>query len=153
MDQPRYDEGDWPIVLVSLPKEDLDRAKLLQHVEQLTAFTRRGRPYVQIIDVRGSNSLNAEARRVVVERMDQDEETHPGILLGVAMVLATPMHRGIFKAISWLTRTPRPFEAFSEIDDAKVWARDLIARTPASQTMRVSSNAGQAALAKRAGER
>jgi hypothetical protein len=154
MGQARYDEGEWPIVLVTLPKEALDGAGLHAHVEQLSAFSRREKPHVQIIDVRVSPALSAEARRLIVERMDQDDEAHPGILLGVGVVLSTAVHRGIFKAFKWLTRNPRPFEAFSDLEAAKVWARGLIAaRSLSSHTMRVSTPTADGAVPKRAGER
>jgi hypothetical protein len=131
MEQPRYDEGHWPLVLVTMPAEELSEVDLIRHIDRLTAFTKRGVPYVQLIDVRTAASLSARARRLVAERMDQDEEAYPGVLAGVGIVLATSLHRGIFKAISWLSRNPRPFEAFSELDEAMVWARRLIAVAPA----------------------
>jgi hypothetical protein len=125
-EQPQYDEAEWPIVLVTMPKEELNDADLLRHIDKLSAYSRRGRAFAQVIDVRTASSLSARARRIVAERMDHDEEAYPGVLRGVAIVLATPLHRGIFKAISWLSRKPRPFEAFSEVEAARVWARQLV---------------------------
>jgi hypothetical protein len=126
MEQPRYDEAKWPILLVTMPPEELAGPDLLLHMDRMSAFSKRGVQFVQVIDVRAASSLSAKARRLVAERMDQDEEVYPHILVGVAIVLATPMHRGIFKAITWLSRNPRPFEAFSEIDEAVIWARGLL---------------------------
>jgi hypothetical protein len=141
MDQPRYDEGNWPIVLVTMPAGELPEPDLIRHVDRLSSFTKRGVPYVQIIDVRASASLSAQARRLVAERMDQDEEGYPGVLAGVGIVLATSLHRGIFKAISWLSRNPRPFEAFPDVDEAVAWARGLVAAAPArSMTLPIATD-------------
>jgi hypothetical protein len=126
MEQPQYDERAWPIVVVTMPVEELTGADLLRHMDRMSSFSTRDTQFVQIIDVRTANSLSANGRRLVAERMDQDEEAHPRTLIGVAIVLATPLHRGIFKAISWLSRNPRPFEAFSEVEDAMVWGRSLL---------------------------
>ena len=143
MEQPRYDEGQWPIVLVTMPQVELKNAELLGHMDRISAFNRRGAPFALIIDVRASESLSADSRRVIAERMDQDEDTYPGVLLGVAIVLATPLHRGIFKAISWLSRKPRPFEAFTSVDEAMVWARRLVAVPARSMTMPVATDASK----------
>jgi hypothetical protein len=129
MDQPQYDEAAWPTLLITMPKRELDDAELCAHLDKLSSFSKRGQPFVTVIDVRAASSLSAHARRVVAERMDKDEEAYPGALLGIAIVLSTPLHRGIFKAISWLTRSQRPYEAFSRLEDARLWARQLV-RTP-----------------------
>ena len=76
--------------------------------------------------------------RQALERLDRDEEAYPGVLLGIAAVLATPVHRGIFKAISWLSARPRAFEAFSEPAEALVWARRLLAVPATSLTMSIA---------------
>jgi hypothetical protein len=141
MEHPQYDEGQWPIVLVTMPEHELSDADLLLHIDRLSAFSKRGQRFVQIIDVRGAGTLSAEARRVIAERLDQDEEAYPGILIGVAIVLATPLHRGIFKALSWLTRNPRPFESFSDVDGAKQWARGLLGAQASASHIRVSAQA------------
>jgi hypothetical protein len=142
MEQPRYDEGQWPIILVTMPPEELVGPDLLRHMDRMSSFSKRGVQFVQIIDVRAASSLSAKGRRLVAERMDQDEDAYPRILLGVAIVLATPLHRGIFKAISWLSRNPRPFEAFAEIAEATTWARGLLrAQVPThSMTMPIASD-------------
>jgi hypothetical protein len=140
MDQPRYDEGQWPIVLVTMPDAELKEPDLLRHIDRMSSFSKRGVAFVQVIDVRTAGSLSAHSRRLVAERMDQDEDAYPGVLLGVAIVLATPLHRGIFKAISWLSRKPRPFEAFTGVDEAMLWARRLVAVPARSMTMPVATD-------------
>ena len=140
MEQPRYDEGQWPIVLVTMPEAELEDPDLLRHIERMSSFSKRGVPFVQVIDVRVSSSLSANSRRLVAERMDQDEEAYPGVLVAVAIVLATPLHRGIFKAISWLSTKPRPFEAFTDLEEAMVWARRMLAVPTHSMTLPVATN-------------
>ncbi|HEX3774854.1 MAG TPA: hypothetical protein VHV51_10350 [Polyangiaceae bacterium] len=135
-----YDESQWPILLVTLPERELEGAAFYAHIEKMSSFVRRGVPYVQLIDVRKSPSLSANSRRLVAERMDHDEEAYPGILLGVGIVLSTTMHRGIFKAMSWLTRRPRPFEAFTEISEATSWGRRLLNVPAHSMTIAIASD-------------
>jgi hypothetical protein len=140
MEKPRYDEAQWPILLVTMPKAELSAAELGDHLDRMSSFSKRGEPYAQVIDVRTATALGAQARRLVAERMDQDEEAYPGVVVGIAIVLATPLHRGIFKAISWLSRKPRPFEAFSDLQEAMTWARRLTAVPAHSLTMQIAAD-------------
>ena len=151
MDRPRYDEGQWPIVLITLPSAELNDAEWALHLDRLSAFSRRGVPFAQILDVRTSSSVSAEARRLIAERMDLDEEAYPGVLRGVAVVLATPVHRGIFKAISWLSAKPRPFELFLEPADALLWARRLVAVPADSLTISIAPDVSGSRATKQVG--
>jgi hypothetical protein len=141
MQDPHYDEGHWPVLLVTMPVNELNDRELVHHIDRLSSYLERGVPCAHVIDVRRTASLGADSRRLIAERLDQDEERYPGLLRGVAIVLSTPLHRGIFKAMSWLSRTPRPLEAFSEVQAAMLWARRLVAAVPAhSMTMPIAAD-------------
>src|SRR3954471_4572138 len=98
MQDPHYDEGRWPVLLVTMPVNELRELELVRHIDRLSAYLKRGVPCAHVIDVRRTASLGADSRRLIAERLDQDEELYPGLLRGVGIVLSTPLHRGIFKA-------------------------------------------------------
>lgn len=135
-----YDDSKWPVLLVTLPEADLSGAAMLAHVDQMSSFTARGTPYVAVIDVRGAPALTAQSRRLAADRMDQDDDAHPGVLLGLGIVLATSIHRGVFKAMAWLSRSPRPFEAFTSVEEAVKWARRLSNAPVRSMTLPVADD-------------
>ncbi len=138
--QVSYDDSKWPILLVTMPELDMSGAPMLAHLDRMSSYAQRGMPYVAVVDVRLSPSLSAQSRRLVAERMDQDDEEHPGVLLGMGIVLATSIHRGIFKAMTWLSRSPRPFEAFTTIADAQAWARRLVLAPVRSMTLPIAED-------------
>ncbi len=140
MSQVSYDDSAWPILVITMPDQELIGAEMLEHIDHMSAFTRRGIPYVKIIDVRVSPSLSAQSRRIAAERLDQDDEAYPGVLLGVGIVLATSLHRGIFKAMTWLSRSTRPFEAFMTVEEAVTWARRLSLAPARSMTLPVATD-------------
>jgi hypothetical protein len=123
-----------------MPAYEIDGAAFHAHLERMSSFILRGVQYVQVIDVRKSPSLSANSRRLVAERWDQDEHAHPGVLLGVGIVLSTTMHRGIFKAMSWLMQKPRPFEAFTEIPEAMTWGRRMLNVPVHSMTLPIAAD-------------
>ena len=57
MQEPRYDEGNWPVLLVTMPVDELRHEELIRHIDRLSAYLKRGEPFAQIIDVRRSASL------------------------------------------------------------------------------------------------
>jgi hypothetical protein len=144
LDQPRYEEAYWPIVLVTMPPQELGEVDMMRHLDRISSYRKRGLPFVLIVDVRDAAPLGARSRRMVAERMDQDQVAYPGAMLGVAVVLVNSFQRGIMKAISWLSTRPRPYEPFSTLEDAMRWANRLLATAPAqSATSPVATNASK----------
>jgi len=146
MREPRYDEGQWPILVITMPPQDLTDAELHGHLDRVSAFTKRGAPYVQVLDVRLVQSFSARGRRLMAERTEQDDKAYPGVLLGVGVVLSSALHRGVFKAMAWLISTPRPAQSFSEVEPALSWARHLLAASNHSAVLPVAKD-----ISKRAG--
>jgi len=110
MDQPRYDEGQWPIVLSHANAELKEPDLLVISIDVVLQQAGRG---VSCRSSTCSRPIRSASLASSGRRAHGSDERRTGVLLGVAIVLATPLHRGIFKAISWLSRKPRPFEAFT----------------------------------------
>lgn len=146
MREPRYDEALWPILVITMPPEELTDTELRGHLDRVSGFTKRGVPYVQIIDVRLVQSFSARGRRLMADRTELDDKAYPGVLLGVGVVLSSALHRGIFKAMAWLISTPRPAQSFSELEPALSWARRLLAPPNESAVLKVAQD-----VSKRAG--
>lgn len=146
MHEPRYDEGQWPILVITLPPQEPTDAELYGYLDRISAFTKRGVPYVQVLDVRLVQSFSARGRRLMAERTELDDKAYPGVVLGVGVVLSGALQRGIFKAMAWLISTPRPTQSFSEVESALSWARHLVIPSNQSTVLPVAKD-----VAKRAG--
>jgi hypothetical protein len=48
--------------------------------------------------------------------------------IGTALVLPSPMVRGLLRAILWMHPIPQPYAVFSTTEEAMVWVRDMVRR-------------------------
>jgi hypothetical protein len=116
-----YDASNWPVLLVTLSAESMTRPEFDRHLDRLESFFERGR-FGLVIDVRAGGVLNATERKVLAAWFDDVVQRYPGRLASLGVVLSSPIQRGIFKALSWLTTSPFEREACAELEPATKWA-------------------------------
>jgi len=131
MPLPEHDLSEWPLVVVTWPTGSISDHEFPVYLDALSAHHRQGGRFARVMDLRASGALSAHQRRQLAERLDGDEARYPGQLAAIAVVTSTTLQRGIFKALAWLYGKPQRREAFSNLADAKRWARmQLTGREP-----------------------
>jgi len=123
MDSTRFDESRWPVVLITTPPYILDESAFLQYVDRLSSYHDRGEMFGFIFDVRQSPAMPADQRRLIAERIDRDAAYY-GRRCPCALVVSTPLQRGVVKVVMWLLRDPHPVEVFITVEAAEAWMRD-----------------------------
>jgi hypothetical protein len=139
----RYDESRWPFVVVTMPAEDVSDRDFATHLDRVSGYFSRGERFGLVIDARDAPPLNAERRRLVAERIDRDVERHRDQLIGSAVLLSSPIGRGVFKVIMWMTRSSHPMRSFAAVEPALQWLRGLVVagRTPKPSDQSTSPHA------------
>ena len=121
LEKATYDISSWPVLLVTISGTPMTAVEFQDHLDKIGAYLERGRLGL-VIDVRAAGSLSASERRTIATWLDEAVARHPDRLACLGVVLGSPVQRGIFKAICWLTRAPFERAAFSELEPAKKWA-------------------------------
>lgn len=121
MPKATYDISGWPVLLITIPAEPMSAADFQEHLDKIGSYLQRGRLGL-VIDVRAAGALSASERRTVADWLNDSTTRYPGRLACLGLVFASPMQRGIFKAICWLTKAPFERESFAELEPAKKWA-------------------------------
>ncbi|HYO96903.1 MAG TPA: hypothetical protein VER33_20470 [Polyangiaceae bacterium] len=122
-----YDESRWPFLLVTKGPEEQTEPEFTEHLATLSSYFRRGQRFGLVMDVRRSPILSAERRRTASERMEADMRQFGPLLVGVALVVSSPVSRGMFKALLWLRpRQQPPMLAFPTVEPAMQWLRDQL---------------------------
>jgi hypothetical protein len=91
----------------------------------LTSIANRG-PFVTIADARHSTSLDAALRRKLFEGLGLIHAK--GNWLAEAIVLDSPVLRGIVTAYSWVRAAKAPLRVFATPEEADAWTRELLQR-------------------------
>ncbi len=127
-DVPSFDDSEWPIFLVTQPRDtltiDAHRAMLAEITTR--AFGRK-QSFVLLIDATVvTERPDALRRKLTAAAMRQGNVKYPGILRGLGVVLRSTVDRHVLTALTWLARPPYPMAAFETISQAKTWARQRL---------------------------
>ena len=123
---PSYDESEWPIFMVTLPRVVLSASAFRQHLDRCGEPYKRGEPFCMLIT--GDHPpFSALQRKAVAEAMRAHNQLHPGLMLGCAIVNRSAVARGIITAVTWLAKPTYPFAVFPDATKAKAWLTKLLA--------------------------
>ena len=121
MPTPRYDDSRWPLYRIILADEALSDREFDHFVATLDGLYERGQRYVVLLDARSAPPLDARRRQLLGERGKAINARKPERLSGVAVVLSSPLQRGIFTAIQWVARMHDRARAFATVAEAETW--------------------------------
>jgi hypothetical protein len=117
----RYDGSDWPLYRVSIPSVEMDDKEFAVLVCTLDGLFTRGERFAILLDIRHAPVLGAKRRQIIAERAKAMFERFPGKCVGVAVVLSTPLQRGLFTALHWFLGGTHAARAFETVIEAESW--------------------------------
>lgn len=121
----RYDDSEWPLVIVTMPRSAMSRDEFDAHLARINSYYPRG-AFGLLIDTRDAFPLDANQRRMVADHIERNEARYPRTLLGCAVVMTSAIQRGVLRAIKWLTSPKFELEPFADVDEAKTWLHTKI---------------------------
>ena len=123
--QPSYDDSEWPIFVVTLPRTALSPTAFQTHLDRCGEPYKRGQPFCMLVT--GDHPpLSAVQRKAVADAMKDHDRRHPGLMRGCAIVHRSAIARGVITAVTWLAPPPYPLAAFADMPKAKAWLRKLL---------------------------
>jgi hypothetical protein len=125
----RYDETEWPLVIVTMPRAAMTHEEFEDHLTHIATYYQRG-AFGLLVDTRDSFPLDANQRRMVADEIEVNEARYPRTNRGVAVVMTSAVQRGVLRAITWLTSPKFEMEAFSNLEEAKTWLRTKVGGHP-----------------------
>jgi hypothetical protein len=131
----RYDDSEWPLVVVTLPGHPLSDADFKGNLRDMGKYGERGGSFGFVIDTRGAPDPNAERRRAIAEFWDECMRRHGASFIGAAIVMSSSTGRAVFKAILWLRSSSllllpvaTPAEGLTKLRQAASLSRQRVAR-------------------------
>ncbi|HTV21144.1 MAG TPA: hypothetical protein VMG12_20805 [Polyangiaceae bacterium] len=107
------DSDHWPVNIVTVhgtPGTPVEHAAMERMVEVLHSFTRREQPYANIIDLTRCPDIPASERQFVADAFKARHDDYVPYLIAVAVVISSPVMRGVLTAIGWIQPYPCPIE-------------------------------------------
>ena len=122
------DVSQWPLVVLTTNGSPTE-SELEQHLLEIeTEVLARGQGFVQIIDQRQADSLNALQRSIIAEHQERMDEAYTRFCRGEAYVTDEKM-KGVMIAVFWQAKPTYPYRFFAHFDEAQAWAERLLRST------------------------
>jgi hypothetical protein len=127
MVSPRYDNRSWPTYRIWLPSVELTDEEFATFLQTFDGLFLRGERFGVVLDARLAPPLSAKRRELVGKHGKEAVARHPGLLVGFALVLRSPIQRAALTAIRWILRSEDRTRAFGTLLDAENWiASELV---------------------------
>jgi hypothetical protein len=131
---PSYDDSQWPIFIARMPPNRLSTEEFAAHLEGLRQPYRRGEPFGVLIVMGDHPPLSPKQRKAAADAMRADWERYPGLLRAKAIVIRSPVERGVVTAVNWLAKPPYPLASFEIESIASTWLMAQLGRKRPAQS-------------------
>jgi hypothetical protein len=119
------DLSQWPIVVLSCAGNP-PVAEWAQHLREIeTRVLARRRPFVQIIDQRAAEPLDAARRALIASHQNRMSFSYAEWCLGEAYVASARM-RSAMTAVSWVATLPYAHVFVDTLEEGVTWARERV---------------------------
>ena len=122
------DESKWPRVYATWPAQPLDDDAFAEMVRTMSALSERGQRYVVIHDARRAARPTPTQRAFAAAQQKRDAERNARLLVGIALVVSSPLIASVVTAINWIAPPPYPQKIFSSVAEAEAWAGEQLAK-------------------------
>jgi hypothetical protein len=125
------DSQHWPVNIVSVqgvPGVPVEHAAIERVCDVLHSFTLRKEPYANIVDLTRCPDIPAIERQFVADNFRMRRADYEPYLIAVAVIIASPVMRGVLTAIGWIQPYPCPIEFVASLSQAASRLIPLLAR-------------------------
>lgn len=120
------DASEWPLVIdvgVDEGTDDDVRAYIMGHRRYLA----RRQLYAAVFDARLARYMTGAQRQLVAEWIREQRDELKRYHAALALVTSSTLAKGFMEAIYWMQPPPYPHAVFTDLNEAKAWARKQIA--------------------------
>lgn len=127
MPKTRLDVSQWPLVVYTA-SGDQKAVEFEAHLADAERVLARREPYGVVFDARRGTPLDPKLRKRQVEWLQQNETLLRKYCVALGMVVSSPMQRGAFRAILWMTHLPYPHCVESAFEPARRFVSEHLVR-------------------------
>ena len=125
------DDRLWPLVIFRFRFRPT-MEELEAYLARQDAMLARRERMISLVLAEEAKLWETPVMRRQADWIKQNEELLRQYSLGAAMVLQSPIVRGMLKAILWIQPMPQPYAVCSTVEEALRWLRERVASANAS---------------------
>jgi hypothetical protein len=128
------DERHWPFVVFHF-RGQVSMDELEKYLARQDELLARHQPTCSIVLAEEAKLWETPVLRRQAEWIKTNQELLRRYSLGAALVIQSPIVRGMLKAILWIQPMPQPHAVFPRVDDALRWLRERVRLANAAITI------------------
>ena len=121
------DERHWPLVVYRF-RGGVSLAELEAYLQRQDELLARQQPTASAVLTEGAKLWETPVLRRQAEWIKQNQDLLRRYSVGAALVLHSPIVRGMLKAILWMQPMPQPHVVCATVPDALAWLRERLSR-------------------------
>jgi hypothetical protein len=121
------DERHWPLVIFRFSK-DVTLAQLNKYLARQDELLARHEPTASLVLAEDVKLWDTPVLRRQAEWIKQNDELLRTYGLGSALVMQSPLVRGMLKAVLWMAPMPQPHVVCGTVEEALRWLRERVAK-------------------------
>ncbi|HEX9105168.1 MAG TPA: hypothetical protein VF997_23315 [Polyangia bacterium] len=125
------DEGAWPLVIFRF-RGQASMEELNTYLARQDVLLARKEPMLSLVLAQEAKLWETPVLRRQADWIKQNQELLRRYSLGAALVIQSPIVRGMLKAILWIQPMPQPHAVFPTVEGALRWLREQVARAKLS---------------------
>ncbi len=125
------DERRWPLVVYRF-RGRVSMEEMNDYLARQDVLLARHQPTLSLVLTEEPKLWETPVLRRQAEWIKKNEETLRRYSLGAALVIESPIVRGMLKAVLWIQPMPQPYAVFPTIEEALRWLREQVARAKLS---------------------
>ena len=132
----RLDTSNWPI-LVLTPMDNISDQSIQDFMERYFAMVdAKKEHYALIVDLRQKTNMSRKHLKFHADELNKNKEFAEGYNAGTALIVNSPVIRGIMMSVFWLFSPKHPTNDFKTMEQAVSWAKTRL--DPAIRLSRTS---------------
>jgi hypothetical protein len=124
------DERLWPLVIYRF-RGLVSMDEMNQYLARQDVLLARNTPTLSLVIATETKLWETPVLRRQADWIKQNQDLLRRYSLGAALVIQSPIVRGMLKAILWIQPMPQPYAVFSTVEGALGWLREQLAKAKA----------------------
>ena len=124
------DERLWPLVIYRF-RGLVSMDEMNKYLARQDVLLARHQPTLSLVIATETKLWETPVLRRQADWIKENQELLRRYSLGAALVIQSPIVRGMLKAILWIQPMPQPYAVFPTVEGALRWLREQVARANA----------------------
>jgi hypothetical protein len=122
------DDSRWPLVVIRWPEAKITDADVDAFLATSRGHLARKERFVSLHDGVRATGLDGKQRKVMADHVTAHRDALARWHVAAAIVVASPVLRGVITAVNWLAPPPFPQQTFATLEEGERWLREMLAR-------------------------